>query len=280
MSTMQSNDIPILKQVQVILQGILSLTAIIYSVGFVIVNSNYASYGVTDYQLIQTRYISAGLSYFFIHVGIASMIAIIFIVLDVRKRLLWALAFIIIWLLFGVAIYLRHGSILASALVGASAGVITLIGYEIWTIWINSNDQWLNVMPKSSKTLFIGIGVVIIFCISALAWGRSFWPLMNSGLGGGRPNEAIFVFDTEKIPNEGMPFIPMQSYSTTKQLPILFDNSTEFVILARADSNMVIAVRISKSIILSVYYAPSKAFGTTQKLPPLPSSTNVPGKYN
>ena len=175
MSTIQPTNTSSLKQLEVILQSILSLAAVIYSIGFIIVNSYYTSFGVTDYQLIQTRYIAAGLSYLFIHVGIASMIATILIVIDVHKKIMWVLAFLIIWSLFGLAIYQLSKSVVNSFIVGVSAGVVTLIGYQIWAIWTNTRNLLLDSIPKGFETLFIGTGITILICINALVWGRSFW---------------------------------------------------------------------------------------------------------
>ena len=104
MSDLESKSTSTLKQLESIFQGILSLSAIIYTLGFIIVNSYYISFGVIDYQLIQTRYIAAGLSYLIIHFGIASMVTTIFIVLGIQRKVLWFLAFLVLWSLFGFAI--------------------------------------------------------------------------------------------------------------------------------------------------------------------------------
>lgn len=276
MSTIQPTNTSSLKQLEVILQSILSLAAVIYSIGFIIVNSYYTSFGVTDYQLIQTRYIAAGLSYLFIHVGIASMIATILIVIDVHKKIMWVLAFLIIWSLFGLAIYQLSKSVVNSFIVGVSAGIVTLIGYQIWAIWTNTRNLLLDSIPKGFETLFIGTGITILICINALVWGRSFWPIMSSNLGGGRPNEAIFVFEAQSIPLEGLPFIPMQNSTVTEQLPILFDNASEFVVLVKAISDNPVAVRIPKSTIISIIYAPPEPFGKKQMLPTLTPETKSP----
>jgi hypothetical protein len=276
MSATKSMEISLFKQLDAILQGILSLAAIIYALGFIIVNSHYSSFGVTDYQLIQTRYIAAGLSYLFIHVGVASMIAITLIVIENQRMSVWLFVFLVMWGLFGTAVYLISESIINSFIVGASAGVIVLMGYQLWTVWTDTRNQWLDSMPDQSRVPFISIGVAIILCVSTLAWGRSFWPIMSSNLGGGRPNEAIFVFEANSIPIEGLPLIPMQNQTATEQLPILFDNASEYVVLVHTQSEDPVAVRIPKTIILSVIHAPSEAFGRKRILPALTPAGAVP----
>jgi hypothetical protein len=187
-------------------QSIISFAVVVYAIGFLVVNSHYSKFGITNYQLAQTRYIGAGLSYLFIHVIIAAMLAVTVYVLGRGTGPVWVLAFFFVWGLLAAVVYILGKSLAASIVVGVNAGVMALIGYSIWSLWAGLPHAWYHSL-LSSKTLsrsalnsFLIAGSIILFFASALSWGRSFWPVTSATLGGGRPTEAVFVFNDDAVP--------------------------------------------------------------------------------
>jgi hypothetical protein len=272
----------LINRIQAILQGILSFAALIYATGFVVVNAHYTTFGVTDYQLIQTKYIAAGLSHLIIHLGIASMVAFMAIVIELRNNRIWGIIFLFIWVMFAVAVYLyEDNNVINSIIIGINACLITILGYQLWRLWTRASKEnvqnfWLNIIPNNSQMIFLGIGLFLIVLASAISWGRSFWPFLTSSLGGGRPNEAVFVFSKENNDEAGLPFIPMQDSKTSEQLQILFEQPNEYVILVNIIKERPVAVRLSKSMISSVIYAPSELFGKKFQLPTITPEAKSP----
>jgi hypothetical protein len=257
---------------QLLLQLIISLAAIIYVIGFIAANSYYATLGIIDYQLVQARYIATGLIYLFFHFGIATMLAMIIFASRQRKAWIWAMVFFCLWLLLGAAVSLFGGSKTAMLALGMNAAAITFFTYEILTLWSTREAglrTWLMAMgvPPRTLTAFIGFCLLLLVSISASTWGRFYWPTLSSTLGGGRPNEAVFVF--KDLPDGRLPFIPMQARNLTRQLPVLFETSDNYVILVEINPGSPSAVRISRSEVLSVIYAPAGLSGKKQQLPTL-----------
>jgi len=271
------------------MEGLISLTAFVYVIGFVVANSYYVTFGITEYQLIQARYVATGLLYLFFHLGLATVVAVIVFVLRWARWFIWLSAALGLWGFLGMAVYLVTRSMPLVLAVGVNAGVVVVLGYGIWTSWggnhRTSSGIWLvsrgylswfisRGIPKKPLVAFVSVGWVLLVCISAMIWGRSFWPEMNSSLGGGRPNEAVFVFDSENLSETGLPFVPMQTDSISEQLPVLFESSDTFVVLVQLDSKSSTAVHLSKSIVLSVVYAPAGFRGRKHDIPTLtPSPT-------
>jgi hypothetical protein len=147
---------------------------------------------------------------------------------------------------------------------------MALMGYLIWSLWAGLPHTWYHSL-LSSKTLsrsalssFLIAGLIILFCASALSWGRSFWPVTSATLGGGRPTEAVFVFKGDAVP-----LVPMQSAYVSRQLPVLYEDADDFVVLIDLGLQGPAALRLPRSAVLSVFYAPSGPAGQKRELPAL-----------
>ena len=273
METKSKNNISSVTLVQTVLQAILSVSAVIYFVGFLIVNSYYSIFGITHYQLVQTRYVSAGLSFVLINICFSGLIAAILLVLEQTRPIIWIISFFIVWAMLGISIYVFSNAIIDVILISINAGIVILLAYQINLIWLGMPNKWFEIFLDSDnsqiqmRTAFIGIGFAILLCLGSLSWGLSFWPHMSSTLGGGRLSEAVFILDENNLPEDGLPLIPMQSKTISEQIPILFEDSDGYVVIVQTTAIDKIAVRLSKSIVKSIVYAPAEIAGKKQKLP-------------
>lgn len=261
---------------QLILKSIVSAVAIFYIIGFIVVNSCYSKFGNFEYELFQARYIAAGLNFILVHIGMSAMISIIAFILKDLKYI-WITLFFVIWTVLGTNIYIGANKFYISTnkfslifLILINILTIFLTAYQIFSSWLKSDHTYFysNFMNNDfSESLFnlLKISVMItLFISSSTIWGSSFWLTMSPTLGGGRPIEAKLVFIKSNLPENT--FIPMHNNSISKQVPILFETSSELAILLNLDKKPV-AIKIQKSFIYEVIYAPSGPFGDKQLLP-------------
>lgn len=262
-------------------QSIIAFTAVIYTIGFIVVNSYFTKFGITDYGLVQTRYVAAGLNYVAVHLSIAAMIAVIVAVMEKETRFLWLSLTLLVWGLFGVSAYLIGGQLDSALVAGVNAIVISLIAHQVWAAWARNKSTWYDQLLSSrdisqqSFLMVFSAGAILLLSASALTWGRSLWPLMSPTLGGGRPSSAVLIIKPDALPSSGLSLVPMQSESASMQLPVLFESSNEYVVLISLPSEDSAAVKLPKSIVISAIYAPTGLAGQTKSLPAL-SSTSTP----
>lgn len=274
-----------------VLETIIPFTAAIYIIGFVVANSYYSTLGITEYQLVQARYVGAGLTYLFFHLGIAAMVALVVLAVGRASAPVWLFVALGLWGFLGATIYFVGESISAVLAVGVNVGFILFLGYQAWRLWggrhRTAHGVWIVPreyrdriisygVPQQSISTVVGIILTFLVCASAITWGQSFWPIVTSTLGGGRPSEAVFVFEAESSLDAHLAFVPMQNESVSKQLPVLFENSDHFVVLIELDSGSPAAIQLSKSIVHSVLYAPSGLVGQKQVLPTLTPAPTSP----
>ena len=264
---------------QTIFQGVIAVTAGIYSVGFVVMNSYFSKFGITDYGFVQARYIAAGLNYFAIHVSIAALITVLFAYFAKSVWLVWPLTFLLLWALLGGATYSVGRQIEEALIVGVNALVVSLLAWQLSSNWMKREGPWYKLFSSygiSQRSLLIlqTVGAILLVALSTITWGRSLWPLMGPTLGGGRPASAVLAIKPGEI-SADYKLIPFQNEDLTAQLPVLFENSDGYVVLIPLGTNTV-AARVPRSAVTMVIYAPLGSGGRLISLPKiLPASKEL-----
>jgi hypothetical protein len=260
--------------VHTIFQGVVAFTAGIYTIGFVVVNSHFSKFGITDYGLVQARYVAAGLNYAAVHVSIAALVAVVFTVFTTSPRLVSLLAFTLVWILLGAATYIAGRQIDAALMTGMNALVIILLARHVSVGRTREHGNWYarilsyGVSPQS-VLITLTTCAILLFTISTVTWGKSLWPLMGPTLGGGRPASALLVLKPDALPILDYQLIPLQNKQVSTQLPVLFEDSEGYVVLISLGSrDNTVAVKIPRSVVTTVIYAPVE-LGQIRILPKL-----------
>ena len=254
----------------------------IYVVGFVVVNSYLARFGIIDYGLVEARYLAAGLNYAVFHVGIAFIAAFAFEAIPGRRR--WLFAPLYLWLIIGGYTYFVGKRLTEALLTGVNALVMGLLAYQFSRLWNKGSNHGFEVIasylrvPHQSVSAFITVLFFFLIAFSTLTWGRSVWPLLNQTFGGGKPGAVVVALQQHDLSVLDYRVIPLQDKQLSQQLPLLFEDSDGYVVLVSLEGNNV-AVRLPRSAVSSVLYAPVKSGGQTMNLPTLvraPSPSTSP----
>jgi hypothetical protein len=242
----------------------------IYVVGFVVVNSHLARFGIIDYGLVEARYLAAGLNYAVFHVGIAFITTFAFEAIPGRRR--WLFTPLYLWVIIGAYTYFVGKRLTEALVTGVNALVMGLLAYQFSRLWNKGSNHgfeaiasYLRVPQQSVSALFTVLFFFLI-AFSTLTWGRSVWPLLNQTFGGGRPGSVVVALQQDNLSVLDYQVIPLQDKQVSQQLPLLFEDSDGYVILVSLEGNN-IAVRLPRSAVSAVMYAPLKAGGQTMSLP-------------
>ncbi len=254
-----------------LLEILASGTALIYAIGFVVVNSNYSSFGFLDYQILQSRYVGAGLTYVVTHVSGAIAVALLLLLVHKRQILFAIILCFFTWSIMAVSMH-GQGRSFMEILVSAVTAVAVVVAGQMLNAkwrgvsrpWFTSFDDLLGLRGQSVVKAYYLFFFLTVF-VTSVAWGRSVWLSMSPALGGGRPTEIIVVFTDGKAPSE--PLLPLRTNTTTDQISMLYESAKEIVVVVEAPGGERVAMRIPKSIVSSIIYAPIAFGGNARPIP-------------
>jgi hypothetical protein len=267
-------------QVWSIFQGLISIVAIIYTIGFIIINSYYSRYGIAVYEVPQVKVLSAGVLFIVLHLSLS--IFPCYVLLRVFNPLRLYIAIVVVSLSFigGWTFSLDPEHSVSNALIAAIAtGIIVAVSSVAFSVIALPDMPKLPLFGKLERqtahqnTLLLVILSSILFS-AMIFWSIHFWPFVPGVLGGGQTSSAVFVLKESEMGATGMPFLSMQSLNISAQQTILLENSSEYFLVTVIPDRTKSITKLPRSIVLMVVYAPRTGFVGEGQLPTL---TPVPG---
>lgn len=274
-NTTQTSPTSETRHYQALLQSSLSVTAIIYVLGFVVANSYYGLYGVFNYDLVQSRYLAAGFSFLsFTMLGGIVVGLLISLGYWLKPGNVEFFATVLFFTILGILIAYtlaayRNSSIdFLTSMMRVSPFVILVMIVGCLISWVvvggsvfteMKEFRWIDIFIKNFRKLppLITSTVIISYIvICASYFGQTIWAVLIPEYGGGKPYEAVFKLRSEYAVSNDLLFIPMQDDGVTSQLRILYETDKDYVVLSAIDNKQAIALRIPKDIIAEVVYAP------------------------
>jgi len=242
-------------------QSAFSFAAVVYAIGFLIVNYSYSRYGFTADSISQARYISTGLlfvliysSLFILHIGSISILA---------KFYRFGFSLLIAAVL---AVFAYSWSVNMTSFFLVFVSTPPFLFALEW-LWSHSSDrseshvQWQvgrTFLPFSS-TLALIIKIMIVLIVASVViyvWANYLWTYISPAIGGGNPNKGVVLFDQEAVKPLRITGLVIDQDGMTAPSLILYENSDEIVLLVDAYSDRERAIRIPRDLIVSITYIP------------------------
>lgn len=271
----QDNTPPNIRRYQTLLQSSLSITAIIYILGFVVSNSYYGLFGVFNYDLVQSRYLAAGISFIYFTI-LGSIIFGLAISLGYWLKpgnaeffaTILSVSYLAILLMYAAIAHKNNPENFLISIMSVSPFFLLVVIIGCFISWVVVGElvfnkmkefRWVDKFIENTKKLppLITYTVIIGYILTcASIFGKTIWGVLTPEYGGGKPYEAVFKLESEFAENNDMLFLPIGNEGITPQLKILYETDKEYVVLTATSNKQPIALRIPKDIITEVVYAP------------------------
>jgi hypothetical protein len=238
--------------VRALIPGTLSLAALIYTFGFIIVNSHLSKFGLTSYDTTSDTIFAAGTCYAIFILFIVGLIINSLVKHQMERFVIKLIVFIVglntlRWFLSTYALDVAVGIILGIAVWVLIVGGFTYWIYEFWNEATHKDAVLVEYLQLRLRSITIA---VLVFVILPYWWGWFFWPYIPNYFGGGEARTASLIIDLEKVSGQNIPYVNLQTSGETEKYKIITENDREYVIDIDNLQGPPVAIKIPREIVL------------------------------
>jgi len=254
-----------------------------YGCGFLITNLHLNTYGIYDFSIINARYIYTGAMFLLL-----CFMAYISVSRNIKRlrqsNTLWGMILLALFLWFTessiLSVSLKSLLFVVDGYEGFTRFPITYwfyiaiptFGLQIWFMSRNNTGENSNIYPTTSL-----ITVIIVAAIYAL----SYYPLLPTSLGGGRPTPVQLIInnDNESL-NLVSQFLTMRQGNMTEIVYMIEQSADAYFVLSKnTQSQEFNPIQVNKSLVVGIFHpmtVKSPQYLLTPAPSPSPTSTSMP----
>lgn len=220
-----------------------SLGALFYIYGFVIINGYFGTYGIKEYNPLKPACLSAGIVFIMIHLILYFIPAIV----DALNYYLRILCFLVIQLLVLAFITDSISIFYEQKYIKYIVFYLACSGMAFWTIDNAYHNKRTTIRFKITS---ITVSFLILLVFMSYYWGVGIYPQIVSRYAGGKMNNIQIVIsnkdNAELFTSIG---INMNNYVTPSMM--LLEETDAYLLVVKGDDQ---AVKIDKSLVSNILY--------------------------